>query len=102
MHERRLRVVRVYPGMTIIKKKDLSGLLNRFPKQKNMNEPGGYEWLRGEGAHEVLLVDECSNAAPQHSLEQHMRIKTVTTDNHLTFFKTAHAHRHTVMLIPWL
>lgn len=68
-------------------KKDLSGLLNRFPKKikKNMNEPGGYEWLRGEGAHEVLLIDECSDAAPQHLLEQHMRIKTVTTDNHLTF-----------------
>lgn len=42
-----------------------------------------------EGAHEVLLIDECSDAAPQHLLEQHMRIKTVTADNHL--FKL-HAH----------
>lgn len=36
-----------------------------------MNEPGGYEWLRGEGAHEVLFIDECSDATPQYLLEQH-------------------------------
>lgn len=23
-----------------------------------MNEPGGYEWLQGEGAHEFLFIDE--------------------------------------------
>lgn len=30
-----------------------------------MNGPGGYEWLRGEGGHEVLFIDERSDAAPQ-------------------------------------
>lgn len=38
---------------------------------KNMNEPGGYEWLRGEGAREVLLIDDCSDSAPEHLQEQH-------------------------------
>lgn len=36
-----------------------------------MNEPGGYEWLRGEGAHEVPFIDECSDPTPQCLVEQH-------------------------------
>lgn len=36
------------------KTEDLTDLLNRFPE--SMNEPGGYEWLRGDGAHEVLSL----------------------------------------------
>lgn len=35
-----------------------------------MNEPGGYEWLRGERAHEELFIDECSDATPQYLPEQ--------------------------------
>lgn len=77
-----------------------------------MNEPGVYEWLQGgEGAHEVLFIDECGDAAPHYLLQQQARIKTVATDN-ITLFKTGHArtctqtHRHTdtrtEMLIPWL
>lgn len=51
-----------------------------------MNEPGVYEWLRGgEGAHEVLFIDECGDDAPHYLLQQQARIKTVATDN-ITLF----------------
>lgn len=71
-------------------------------KKKTMNEPGVYEWLRGgEGAHEVLFIDECGDAAPHYLLQQQARIKTTSH-----FFKTGHARTctqtRTEMLIPWL
>lgn len=36
-----------------------------------MNEPGGYEWLRGEGADKVLFIDEWTDPTPRCLLEQH-------------------------------
>lgn len=77
--------------MTIIKKRFVWFVESVSKKKKKKYEWARWLWMAAgrEGAHEVLLIDECSDAAPQHLLEQHMRIKTVTTDNHL--FKL-HAH----------
>lgn len=53
----------------------MSSLLNRLKNKNNnnrtINEPGAYEWLRGEGAREVLFIQQCSDAAPQSLLKQH-------------------------------
>lgn len=70
-----------------------------------MNGPGGYEWLRGEGAQEVPFIDESSNAAtPQYLLQPQTHAKTVSIDNvqESQFIKPhahsrTHARTHTVM-----
>lgn len=57
-----------------------------------MNGPGGYEWLRGEGGHEVLFIDERSDAAPQCLLERHVDRGNGLQSHFLKPYTRARAH----------
>lgn len=78
------------------------------PPPKNMNEPGGYEWLQGKGARgaahwwlHVVMLHHLDSLGTACGLKLGLQIT-------ISLFETApapareRAHRHAVMLIPRL
>lgn len=81
---------------------------------KRMNEPGGYEWLQGEGERgSFFFIDECGHPTPGYlrirTVWQEIKLQKLKKDHRAThlhahfFFCSTHMHTnaHIVMMILW-